>query len=172
MSRPVWRPPVKIADAVSATLQRLGLESRVRQHDIWRVWPLVVGPQIARHAQPHSLWHGRLIVHVTDSVWLHHLSMMRHRLVVALNEKLTPAEIREMVLRVGEISAVPMGAAPKVDAPTEAQRTIDPARAAEIEEALAPLGDAPFRDALRRLWLRAARDRQPPSGSSGRTLPR
>lgn len=172
MSRPAWRPPVRIADAVSATLQRLGLESRVRQHDIWRVWPLVVGPQIARHAQPHSIWHGRLIVHVTDSVWLHHLSMMRHRLVVALNEKLTPAEIREMVLRVGEIAAVPLGAAPKVDARTEPLRTIDPARVAEIDDALAPLGDAPFRDALRRLWLRASREPQASSGSPGRPLPR
>ena len=54
MSRPVWRPPVKIGDAISAALQRLGLENRIRQHDIWRVWPLAVGPQIARHAQPHS----------------------------------------------------------------------------------------------------------------------
>jgi predicted nucleic acid-binding Zn ribbon protein len=156
MSRPAWRQPVKIADAVVATLQRLGLEGRIRQHDIWRVWPLVVGPQIAHHAQPHSIWHGRLIIHVTDSVWLHHLSMMRHRLVAALNEQLKPAEIREMVLRVGEVPLAPTGPS-LASAGSELTRGIDPTLMAEIDKALAPLGDAPFREALRRLWLRASK---------------
>jgi nucleoside-diphosphate-sugar epimerase len=157
MSRSAWRQPVKIADAVSATLQRLGVEGRIRQHEIWRVWPAVVGPQIAQHAQPHAVWQGRLIVHVTDSVWLHHLSMLRHRLVAALNEQLKPAEVREMVLRVGEVTVVPTPP-PAWLAPS---RGDDPARVAEIEKALASLGDAPFRDALRRLWLRAAREATP-----------
>jgi hypothetical protein len=157
MSRPGWRQPVKIADAVSVALQRLGLESRVRQHDIWRIWPLVVGPQIARHAQPFSVWQGRLIVHVTDSVWLHHLSMMRHRLVQAVNERLAPVQIREMVLRVGEVPAVPVGPSPPPSR-SASLGEVDPARMAEIEDALAPLGDAPFREALRRLWLRASQE--------------
>jgi predicted nucleic acid-binding Zn ribbon protein len=157
MSRPGWRQPVKIADAVSAALQRLGLEGRVRQHDIWRIWPLVVGPQIARHAQPYSVWQGRLIIHVTDSVWLHHLSMMRHRLVQALNEGLKPAEIREMVLRVGEVPVTTIGPSPR-QIRSVATSGVDPARIAEIEDALAPLGDAPFREALRQLWLRASQE--------------
>jgi len=157
MSRPAWRQPVQIADAVSATLQRLGLEGRVRQHEIWRVWPHAVGPQIAQHAQPHSLWHGRLVVHVTDSVWLYHLSMMRHRLVTVLNEQLKPTEIREIVLRVGEVAVAPVGPSPGPVRP-EPAGGVDPVRAAEIDRILAPLGDAPFRDALRQLWLRAARE--------------
>ncbi len=156
MSGPGWRQPVRMADAVTAALQRLGLEGRVRQHDIWRVWPSVVGPQIARHAQPHSVWQGRLIVHVTDSVWLHHLSMMRHRLVQALNGRLAPTQIREMVLRVGEVPAAPIGPSPRQSSPGDAGE-MDPARVAEIENALAALGDVPFRDALRCLWLRASR---------------
>ena len=162
MSRPGWRQPVKIADAVSAALQRLGLEGRVRQHDIWRIWPSVVGPQIARHAQPYSVWQGRLIIHVTDSIWLHHLSMMRHQLVKALNERLTPAEIREMVLRVGEVPVAPIGPSPSqpLSAPTSG---VDPARIAEIENALASLGDAPFREALRCLWLRASQEAASPA---------
>jgi hypothetical protein len=164
MSRPGWRQPVTIADAVAAALQRLGLEGRVRQHDIWRIWPSVVGPQIARHAQPYSVHQGRVIIHVTDSVWLHHLSMMRHRLVEALNERLTPAEIREMVLRVGEVPVAPVGPSPSQSLSAPAGG-VDPARIAEIENALTPLGDAPFRDALRRLWLRASKKSASSTGS-------
>jgi hypothetical protein len=170
MSRPVWRQPVRIADAVSATLQRLGLEGRVRQHDIWRVWPQAVGPEIAQHAQPHSLWHGRLVVHVTDSVWLYQLRMMRHRLLAGLNERLSPAEIREIVLRVGDVAAPPVGPSPQPPR-SDPARAVDPARVAEIDRSLAPLGDAPFRDALRDLWLRAAQDSPSRSGLPRRHQP-
>lgn len=155
MSRPAWRRPVQIAEAVPGAFQRLGLETRFRQSEAWRVWPTVVGPQIARHAQPHAVWHGRLIVHVTDPVWLHHLSMMRHRVIAALNEKLRTTVVRELILRVGEVPGLPTnppGPLRQAEDPPP-----DPDQVARVEALLAPLGDAPFRDALYRLLLRSAR---------------
>jgi len=161
MSRSAWRQPVRIAEAVSAAFQRLGLESRFRQSEIWTVWPTVVGAQIARHAQPHAIAHGRLIVHVTDPVWLHHLSMMRPRVIAALNERLRTSTVRELVLRVGE-EAAPSTTPPGSPRPTQ-EPPPDPTRVAQVEVLLAPLGDTPFRDALQRLLLRAYRpaDRGP-----------
>lgn len=155
MSRPAWRQPVIIADAISGAFQRLGLDNRFRQSEIWGVWPTVVGPQIARHAQPHAISHGRLIVHVTDPVWLHHLSMMRPRVIAALNEKLRTSTVREIILRVGQVTECDTT---PLDLPRPSQeRPPDPARAAQIEALLAPLGDTPFREPLRRLLLRAYR---------------
>jgi hypothetical protein len=166
MTRSGWRQPVKMADAVSQTLERLGLQGRVRQHDIWRIWSVVVGEQIARHAQPHSMSHGRLIIHVTDSVWLYQLSMMRHQLMAALNERNQPGQVREMILRVGEVAAMPVNPPPG-RSQTKPLGTADPKRLAEIENALAPLGEAPFRDALRRLWLRASAEPASPTSQQG-----
>lgn len=163
MSRPGWRQPARVGDAVAALFQRLGLDDRIRQHEVWRVWAAVVGPQIARQAQPHALWHGRLIVHVTDPIWLHHLSMMRHRLVTALNEKLHSSMVREMILKVGEVPPLP-AAPPAATHGAPAPRP-DPARLAQIEELLSPLGDAPFREELYQLLLRAA---QPPERNPAR----
>jgi hypothetical protein len=157
MSGRDWRQPVTMAEALSAALQRLGLEGRLRQHDLWRVWSTIVGPQIARQAQPHSFRHGRLVIHVTDPIWLHHLSMMRHKLVAALNAQLAPAQIREISLRVGEVPETPVGPSP-TPPHGEPEREVDPSRVAEIDGALAVLGDAPCRESLRRLWLRASRE--------------
>lgn len=159
MSRSVWRRPVRIAEAVPGAFQRLGLETRFRQGEVWRVWPTVVGPQIARHAQPHAVWHGRLIVHVTDPVWLHHLSMMRHRVIPALNEKLHTTVVRELILRVGEVPELPAnppGPPRQTDEPPP-----DPDQVARVEALLEPLRDAPFRDALYRLLLRSCRPTGP-----------
>jgi hypothetical protein len=155
MSRPPWRQPVRAADALTAAFQRLGLTDRLRQHELWRVWPGVVGPLIARHAQPKEIRHGRLVVHVTDPIWLHQLSMMRHRLVDALNERLERIVVREMALRIGEVPEMPSVSWP---APTGAGEEVhpDPERLASIEALLTSLGDAPFREALFRLLVRAA----------------
>ena len=153
MSRFAWRQPVRIAEAIPSAFQRLGLEGRFRQGKIWAVWPAVVGLPIARRARPHGLWQGRLIIHVTDPVWLHHLSMMRHRVMAALNEKLGASVVRELVLRIGEVPAMPVYPAASsrgVQAPP-----LDPALHARVEALMAPLGDVPFREALCQLLLRA-----------------
>ena len=155
MSRLPWRQPVRAAEALTAAFQRLGLADRLRQHELWRVWANVVGPHIARHAQPREIRHGRLVVHVTDPVWLHQLSMMRHRLVAALNERLGSTVVREMALRIGEVVEVPSMPPPAPDRP-EKHPSPDPERLARIEALLAPLGDVPFREELFRLLARAS----------------
>lgn len=155
MSRPGWRQPVRIAEAISAAFQRLGLDSRFRQSEIWCIWSAVVGPQIARHAQPHTLSHGRLVVHVTDPVWLHHLSMMRPRVIAALNERLQASTVRELILRVGQVEAPPATRPEPAHRPEDPHP--DPAHLARVEALLSPLRDCPFRGALKHLLLRAYR---------------
>ena len=159
MSRSAWRQPARIADAISGAFERLGLDARFRQSEVWSIWPTVVGPQIARHAQPYAVIHGRLIVHVTDPVWLHHLSMMRLKVVAALNQKLRVTTVRELVLRVGEVAAPPV-TLPGPPRPIQ-EPPVAPEEAARVDALLAPLGDIPSRDALRRLLLRALREREP-----------
>lgn len=137
--------------------QRLGLEGRFRQGKIWAVWPTIVGPQIARHAQPHGLWQGRLIVHVTDPVWLHHLSMMRHQVMAALNERLGGSVVRDVILRIGEVPAMPVQ--PPLSLGKNQAPPADPDLRAHVEALVAPLGDVPFREELCRLLVRALRSR-------------
>ncbi len=157
MSRSPWRQPVRIVEAIPVAFQRLGLEGRFRQGKIWAVWPAVVGPHIARRAQPHGLWQGRLIVHVTDPVWLHHLSMMRHQVIAALNEKLGESVVRDLILRIGEVPAMPIQ--PPMSPGRSQAPPPDPDLQARVEALVAPLGDVPFREELCRLLLRGLRSR-------------
>jgi hypothetical protein len=145
-----WRDPIRISDAITGTFARLGIEARLREHEVFRVWPAAVGAVIARHAEPQSLKQGRLLVHATDPVWLHQLHMMRHRILDALNARLGAGSVREVVLRVGEVSARPAPAASSPGPPAPP----DPVRLQEIETMLAPLKDEETRAAFRRLLLR------------------
>jgi len=157
VSRFTWRQPTKIAEAIPSAFQRLGLEGQFRQGKIWMVWPAVVGLPIARRAQPHGLWQGRLIIHVTDPVWLHHLSMMRHQVMAALNEKLGGSVVRDLILRIGEVPAMPVRP-PASPRPSQAPPP-DPNLRTQVEALVAPLGDVPFREELCRLLFRALRSR-------------
>jgi hypothetical protein len=160
MSRSPWRQPLRIVEAIPVAFQRLGLEGRFRQGKIWAVWPSIVGPHIARHAQPHGLWQGRLIVHVTDPVWLHHLSMMRHQVMAALNERLGGSIVRELILRIGEVPVMPVQ--PPMTPGKNPVPPPDPDLRAHVEALVAPLGDVPFREGLCRLLFRALQSRQSP----------
>ncbi|HSD50965.1 MAG TPA: DUF721 domain-containing protein [Candidatus Methylomirabilis sp.] len=152
---------MRIAEAIPVAFQRLGLEARFRQGKIWAVWPTIVGPHIARRAQPHGLWQGRLIVHVTDPVWLHHLSMMRHQVMAALNEKLGGSIVRDLVLRIGEVQAMPVQ--PPMSPGKNQAPPLDPDLCAKVEALVAPLGDVPFREELCRLLFRSLRSGISPS---------
>jgi hypothetical protein len=160
------RHPVGMADAVADTLKRLGVDARVHQGEIWRVWPKVVGSQIARHAQPQGVWQGRLVVHVTDSVWLHHLSMMRRQILGAINAGYGGEPFRDLMLRIGAVSPQPEVPVPGSEVEAEVPPS-DPAAADQVDALLAPLLDAPFHSALRRLLLRATRVSSHPPPSEG-----
>lgn len=153
MSAKKWQPPVRIADALASTFARLGVEARLREHEIFRVWPEVVGDAVARHAEPVSLKQGRLVVHVTDSVWLHQLSMLRRRLLEALRTRLG-SPVHEIALRIGEVAPRPVAPLPStVPSPSR----IPASRLAEIDMMLSPVGDEELRGAFRRLLLRHER---------------
>jgi hypothetical protein len=102
-----------------------------------------------------------LIVHVTDPVWLHHLSMMRHQVMAALNEKLGGSVVRNLILRIGEVPAMPVQP-PKSPGKSQPPPP-DPDLQARVEALVAPLGDAPFREELCRLLFRALRSRVNPA---------
>lgn len=96
------------------------------------VWPEVVGPEVARNAQPRTLRAGRLVVATSSSVWAQTLQHMAGEIVPRLNEALAvgsegavdgekPADalmIREAVFRpAGWDPGAAAGAAPALGAP-------------------------------------------------------
>jgi predicted nucleic acid-binding Zn ribbon protein len=70
---------------------------------VWDVWTEAVGPSIARHARPGAL-HGRvLVVHVTNSTWLHQLRFMKADMLARLNQLLETSLVDEIQLKIGTL---------------------------------------------------------------------
>ena len=141
-----------LVSAVPELRERL-VEDRVR-----RSWNAVVGPDVARRAQPHVLTNGCLHVVVDNSPWLHELTLRAGELTARLGERFET--IRSLRFTLGPLDARP-DPMPSAAPPPSCALTLDDVR--EIEATVAPIPDADVRAAARRL-LGAARRSTPRRG--------
>jgi predicted nucleic acid-binding Zn ribbon protein len=91
-----------LAELLPGVVAQMGLEQRVQQQMILEVWPKVVGPAIAKHAQPTQLHRGVLTISVANSVWLYELSRNHKETILEkLTQRLNPSPIKEIQFRAG-----------------------------------------------------------------------
>jgi hypothetical protein len=143
--------PVPITRVLDETLRHLGVGVKLNQHRVWSLWGEVVGPAISAHAQPSSIHGGRLFVAVEDSLWLHQLNYLRHRVLEELNSRLGKAALKEMVLRVGEVK--PPTPSRSLDRPLPLPSSLAPQDQEKMEEILSPVKELPCREVLERVLL-------------------
>ena len=172
MGRAGARRMVPVAEALRTLARALGMEGRLQEMDIRRIWLRAVGRSVAEHAQPVRLEGGRLLVHVSDSAWLHRLSLMRRDLARNVNDLLTAPAVKDVRLRLGPLDD-PAGAGrlPPVHPPTPDPRPPSPAVLDPVlRRALEPAKGLPFEEVVERILRResargAGTDAAPPRGS-------
>lgn len=64
-----------------------------------RVWPDVVGPEVAANTRPVQLRRQRLVVSASSSAWAQTLQFMGPSIAARLNERLGTAAVDEIVFR-------------------------------------------------------------------------
>lgn len=93
---------VSVADAVSASLQKLGLGERLKETEVFAAWREVVGDFLAMHSSPRKLIQGVLHVHVIQPSI--HFDLERHwksRILEKLRDRFGQKNIREVRFRIG-----------------------------------------------------------------------
>lgn len=151
MSRSSFTPLHK---GLEATLDRLGLEGGLASVLIPRVWPQVVGEEVARRTHPGLLRQGRLQVIVGDSVWLQQLTMLKPAILAGLASHLGSRIVRDIFFTLGTPPAPP--ARPQSGSRT-ADASLSPELEKRLEEVLRPVRDPECRDVLARILIQAWR---------------
>ena len=67
-------------------------------------WQELVGDHMARYCQPQSLKKKVLTVTAHDSVWKHHLELLKELLLEKINRERPEPLVEKIVVRVGELS--------------------------------------------------------------------
>lgn len=70
---------------------------------VWDLWEQAVGADIASHARPAAVKAHTLLVHVSNSTWLHHLRFQERDMMVKLNRALGREEIRCIRFKIGPV---------------------------------------------------------------------
>jgi len=154
MQRTWRRRAVPVGEVLLALAREIGMEGRLQEIEILRAWPRAVGPATAAHARPARLQGGTLLVHVTDSAWLHRLSMARRDLVRELNDHLGSPVVKSVRLRIGPVGDPTARALPT--RPPTADRRPSAVEDPAIDRALAPVKDLPFGEVVQRILRRQA----------------
>jgi predicted nucleic acid-binding Zn ribbon protein len=98
MSAERFARPVRLGDVLRAALARLAVAPQLADHALWAHWDAVVGPTLARHAQPRRLRRGVLLVAVDSPEWMQETQFLKHTLRERLNARLGRPAVREIFL--------------------------------------------------------------------------
>ena len=133
----------RLGTVLEQSLKRFDLSSRLNEYSVWPIWNDVVGPTVARNAQPEKIRNGTLFVKVTSTVWMQQLQYMKDVILEKLNQRLGTEVVKKIFFVAG-----------RLDADIETQREPLPAatKAATQEANL----DKQFLDAVRDPEIRKA----------------
>ncbi|MGL4292844.1 MAG: DUF721 domain-containing protein [Bacteroidales bacterium] len=88
-----------IGDVIRAFLKDANLESKIFEQKLLRVWPEVLGDEMASYTASLYIRNKTLYVQLTSSVLRNELMMCRSRLVKSLNEKVGAEVINNIIFR-------------------------------------------------------------------------
>jgi predicted nucleic acid-binding Zn ribbon protein len=90
-----------IGVVLSRLVAQLRPEVREGMLAVWQVWERAVGVEIARNARPAAFKGSLLLVHVTNSAWLHHLHFLKKDLLLRINTELGKPLVTEIKFKIG-----------------------------------------------------------------------
>ncbi len=163
MPRPWRRRAVPLGEVLLDVARAIGMEGPLRAVEVLRVWPRVVGHTMAEHARPVGLQRGTLLVHVTDSAWLHRLSMARRDIIRNVNDHLDGPAVKSVRLRIGPLEDAPGGSRGPAALAADGRAAARPAARARprpgsedpaVGRALEPVKDLPFGEVVHRILRR------------------
>ncbi len=148
--------PRLLSDLLGDAVRGGGLAERLREADIWRVWPDVVGATVASRARPLRIINGTLTVAVSSGPWMQELRFLSAMMLQKLNDHLGGEVVRDIVFKSGKI------AVPPADEPEEkvARKRITPKQKQFIEDQAALLDDRDTREAFMALMKASFERRQ------------
>ena len=101
--RPKMHHPRPLSGVMQESLAGLGLAERLREAEIWRIWPEVVGFALACRARPLRIINGTLTVAVSSAPWMQEIRFMTTMMKEKLNVCLGAEVVREIVLKAGRV---------------------------------------------------------------------
>ncbi len=137
-------------EILNDTIRKLGLDSKIKSHQIWYIWDKVVGHHIANVAQPEDIKGKTLFVNVRDNIWLRQLKFLESMMVDKLNSTIGETVINKIYFKLGDIKQSPVTSH---QSPVSGQRTDNCQLPTDID--LPSIKDADLKKTIQRIISKA-----------------
>jgi len=95
--------PVHIAAVVDGLVRRYREKADFDLTLVWDIWPLIMDADTAANARPAAFKGNLMVIHVTSSVWLHHLQFEKQKIMDAINQALKRKAVSRIKVVVGPV---------------------------------------------------------------------
>ena len=136
-------------EILNDTIRKLGLDTKIKSHQIWYIWDKAVGQHIANVAQPEDVKGKTLFVNVRDNIWLRQLKFLESMITDKLNNTIGETVINKIYFKLGEIK---QSTVTSQQSPVSGQRTED-CRLPDID--LPSIKDADLKKTIQRIISKA-----------------
>ncbi|NLZ28700.1 MAG: DUF721 domain-containing protein [Firmicutes bacterium] len=92
-----------IGEIVKKILHKRGLWEVVKQQEVLNKWAEIVGEKIAARTKAVKINKGILWIKVSDSVWTHHLAMLKPKILTRIGDMLEKKTVKDIYFFVGEL---------------------------------------------------------------------
>ena len=92
-------PYITLSQAIGEFVRSRRIEKRLREADIFRLWPEIVGSRIAKRTKLVRLRGGRLVVECSDAVWRTELQFMKPELLEKISTSVGEGVVKEIFLK-------------------------------------------------------------------------
>jgi hypothetical protein len=93
----------QLREILPQTLKNLGIVKKFNLEWAMLHWRKIVGEEIAAHAAPVAVQRGVMVVAVNNSVWMHHLSMMKEEMIAKLNGFIGEKQVLDIRFQAGNL---------------------------------------------------------------------
>jgi hypothetical protein len=148
------KKPKPIRTVLDQTLRALEIDVPLKAYSIWRAWEEIVGPSVALHAQPRSIYNRILFINVSHSTWIQQLQFLKSTLTEKINSYLGEPLIEDIRFKLGKIAPTPPSPAKNQGLEDEklGQETLN-----RIEALVQKINDDETRRELREVLIKGAK---------------
>ena len=139
------RKPGRVGDILKSSFGKLGVNKRLNEYMVSKVWGDAVGQDIASRARPGRLIKGKLYVTVSTSPWMTELMHLKERLKGEINRRLGHDTVIDIAFRLGEVKAERFEE--KISA---VERDLSPEEREVIEKTVSSMEDRELKGAIAR----------------------
>lgn len=96
MNKRSKRPPQSLANLLTNLLRNLGIDKKVKEHEVIIKWSKIVGPKISNVTTPEKTDDGVLFVKVKGSTWKNELVFLKMDIITRIDKTVGMGIIKDI----------------------------------------------------------------------------